>query len=754
MKAKTQDGLPSRSPVLFWLLSLALVFYGLDLSAQDTAFTYQGRLNSNGGPATGFYDLRFKLFLDSQGNTQVGSAFLTNGVAVSNGLFLATIDFGTGTFNGSNYWLELDVKTNGAGAYVNLNPLQALTPVPYALFAYNSAGGGGLAAGIYSNAVTLSNPANNFSGSFTGNGARLINLNASALGGLGATNFWVTGGNSGTSPGNSNFLGTVDFQALDLRVNGQRAFQLVPTTNTANIVGGDQHNFVGAGVYGATIAGGGTPAYPGGSGLTNVVLVNFGTIGGGTGNSVGSNPSGTGDSATVAGGWGNVAFGNNTSVAGGAVNMNWGDNSAIGGGYGNIIQTNCSTATIAGGSENSISNTAYYTTISGGYFNTISSPWASIGGGGYHSIATNSNSGTISGGFSHTIKHDSFDCTISGGSYSTIGTNSYYSTIAGGRSNTIGDNSTASAIGGGYINQITNASTYAVISGGNNNVAGGGNATIGGGGYNLASGPGSVIGGGGFDGTNYTGNSASGNASTIGGGCNNFATNSFATVAGGYGNLAGGACSFAGGKNALAAGDGSFVWNSFPGTNYVTPGQEFFILGQHGLRVDYNNQLASGSGDRWVYIGDGVTGPIFSRVTTTFLAWNGAYLSDAGVWNNSSDRNRKTDFRDVDPREILQRLAALPIRQWRYTNEVASVKHLGPTAQDFQASFGLGGDDKTIGTIDEGGVALAAIQGLNQELEAKEAKLRVQQKELTQLEQTVAQLRQLVDKLAASRNGP
>src|SRR6202008_3815680 len=69
------------------------------------------------------------------GNTQAGGAVLTNAVPVSNGLFTVTIDFGAGFFNGSNYWLEVDVRTNGAGGYANLNPLQALTPAPYAIFA-------------------------------------------------------------------------------------------------------------------------------------------------------------------------------------------------------------------------------------------------------------------------------------------------------------------------------------------------------------------------------------------------------------------------------------------------------------------------------------------------------------------------------------------------------------------------------------------------------------------------------------------
>ena len=46
-------------------------------------------------------------------------------------------------------------------------------------------------------------------------------------------------------------------------------------------------------------------------------------------------------------------------------------------------------------------------------------------------------------------------------------------------------------------------------------------------------------------------------------------------------------------------------------------------------------------------------------------------------------------------------------------------------AQDFHAAFALGGgDDKHINVGDEGGVALAAIQGLNQKLDARAAELK------------------------------
>jgi hypothetical protein len=95
-------------------------------------------------------------------------------------------------------------------------------------------------------------------------------------------------------------------------------------------------------------------------------------------------------------------------------------------------------------------------------------------------------------------------------------------------------------------------------------------------------------------------------------------------------------------------------------------------------------------------------------------------ISQAG---QPSDRNIKTDFSVVQPEEILKKLLALPIQHWRFTNEVEGIRHLGPTAQDFKAAFGLGTSDKTIGPVDENGVALVAIQGLNQKVDELKGEL-------------------------------
>jgi hypothetical protein len=51
-----------------------------------------------------------------------------------------------------------------------------------------------------------------------------------------------------------------------------------------------------------------------------------------------------------------------------------------------------------------------------------------------------------------------------------------------------------------------------------------------------------------------------------------------------------------------------------------------------------------------------------------------------------------------------------------FSNQVTP-PHLGPVAQDFHADFGVGLDDRSICTLDADGVALAAIQGLNQKHE-------------------------------------
>ena len=140
--------------------------------------------------------------------------------------------------------------------------------------------------------------------------------------------------------------------------------------------------------------------------------------------------------------------------------------------------------------------------------------------------------------------------------------------------------------------------------------------------------------------------------------------------------------------------------------------------------------------------------------TNLALAWNSA--GNVGIGTNSpnqklvvagniyatgtitpnSDRNQKTDFASVDPATVLAKVAALPIQEWRFKAEQTAVRHIGPMAQDFRAAFGLGEVPTAIATVDADGVALAAIQGLNQKLEetrAENADLKARLEKLEQL---------------------
>ena len=81
-----------------------------------------------------------------------------------------------------------------------------------------------------------------------------------------------------------------------------------------------------------------------------------------------------------------------------------------------------------------------------------------------------------------------------------------------------------------------------------------------------------------------------------------------------------------------------------------------------------------------------------------------------------SDRALKANIAAVDPVDMLARVRELPIATWNYTSDDPAIRHIGPMAQDFAATFGVGADDRHIHPVDGHGVALAAIQGLAVEL--------------------------------------
>jgi hypothetical protein len=550
-----------------------------------------------------------------------------------------------------------------------------------------------------------------------------------------------------------------------------------------NLIGGSSVNFVSGGIVGATIGGGGSTVFD----YTNSVTGNFGTVGGGMENTAnndatvggGAANTGSGGWSTVGGGYGNTASGELATVGGGYVNTASGigsfiggggydggtfsgnsaigNASVIGGGLGNTIQINATDSTIGGGTLNSIQTNAYQSTIAGGNQNVIqvNADQSTIGGGnqntnlsslafiggGYQNYIQPGNAPVIGGGYQNLIESNSYEATIAGGWTNVIGTNAYQATIGGGSHNTA--SGTEATVGGGDENQATN---YATVPGGFGNTANGIGSFVGGGGWdgttfsgNSALGNASVVGGGlgnnipsggayafiggGIDNTNRSEvatvgggefNTASGFWATVGGGDRNSATNSFATVPGGENNIAGGPDSFAAGDNAQATNTGAFVWSDGTGT----------------LTASTNNNsvtMRAGGGYRF-----------FSGTPNTTYA----YLAPgSGSWTSMSDRNAKEHFQAVNPLDVLERVAVLPVSTWNYKTQPAGVRHIGPTAQDFKAAFAVGETDTGISTVDEGGVALAAIQGLNQKLQEE---LNRQDAENAELKQRLEALEKIV----------
>jgi uncharacterized coiled-coil protein SlyX len=161
-----------------------------------------------------------------------------------------------------------------------------------------------------------------------------------------------------------------------------------------------------------------------------------------------------------------------------------------------------------------------------------------------------------------------------------------------------------------------------------------------------------------------------------------------------------------------------------------------------GMRIFTNQALTTGVSFGGPAVNPSVCGsanPYHGQATAMISTSTGAYLSTSGVWTNTSDVNRKHLFESVHGEDVLDRLRGLPIRSWSYRVDNTSVRHLGPTAQDFRASFGLGSDELTIATVDADGVALAAAQAL-------EARTASQAEEIERLRaQNAAQAAEITD---------
>ncbi len=246
---------------------MLIVALGFALPTQGASFVYRGSLNDRGAPAQGEYAFRLSFYAAEFGTEALVPAITLDAVPVTYGVFNAELELAPALQARDTLWLQVEVRDAG-GTFVPLDGRSAVEP-------------------------------------------------SAVVGGV----CWDTTGNSGTNP-STNFIGHTDNQPVVLRSNNLIVGTLGPIDLingfAADVVLGSPLNSVDAGIFGATICGGGSSRLdcgPGGNtSCANEVDNLFGTVSGGYGNHAGFH-------GAVGGGRSNVASGESSTIPGGELNQ-------------------------------------------------------------------------------------------------------------------------------------------------------------------------------------------------------------------------------------------------------------------------------------------------------------------------------------------------------------------------------------------------------------------------------------------------
>ncbi len=302
---------------------------------------YQGRLLNGTNLVNATINIQFTLF-DAETAGQAQYLEQDSNLPVVDGLYVTTLgdnpligDFPTVLTNQA-LWLELQI--NGQ----TLAPRERLAAVSYAIVASRVTNGAISELALADGAVTRAKLRDNavsgekIAGGTISNthlamaavtGPKIaagavnpVNLNTPAF----TNTFWMAQGNAGTpiAPLGDYFIGTVDNNGFDIRVNNSRAMRYRPDASSPLLIGGHVSNTVSA--SGSVIAGGGSDAAP------QAIEGAYGFIGGGVGNRITN-----AIAATIGGGDRNLATGDYAAVLGGRNNRATGLGAAVPGGISN-----------------------------------------------------------------------------------------------------------------------------------------------------------------------------------------------------------------------------------------------------------------------------------------------------------------------------------------------------------------------------------------------------------------------------------
>ncbi|MGA9334736.1 MAG: tail fiber domain-containing protein [Rudaea sp.] len=671
---------------LLRLFSYGIVFAVLAASLHGVAgaatFIYHGSLQDSGKPAEGSYDLELTLYASAGGGRVIGGPLVLYKVPVHQGSFSTQADFGSLADIAGTAWLEVKVRSAGSGEFAALS---ARAPVSAADTASVCPGA------------------------------------------------WTLDGNAGTAPGTGagqNYLGTADNQPLVLAINGAQAARWIPSGNSmypdsTNVELGSSGNFVGAGVAGASVGGGGDPSLSNCGPSSDQPCVN----------------SATNDFTAVGGGFFNTASGLAATVAGGDYNAASGDLSSVGGGFYNNA-------------------TGASATVAGGYYNFSGGDYSMIAGGTHNSAS--GNFAVIAGG----------DNNYAAGTSSAVG---------GGRQNQASADDTT--IGGGINNQAT--AEGATIAGGSGGVASGLFSGVLGGEGNVASGIDSAVVSGYFNQAQASdavvcggaGNQASGYESSVPGGYSNLAGGDYSFAAGQGAN----ARAPAGGCVTGFCGDyGTFVWSDGSTSSFTSSGpDQFLIQAVGGVAINttpvnssveltiaaepYNSDYVSmylrqATINAGILISSGAaTSSQANNAVFTIDQYNGTTqkhvmaidaagntLNITGAWTMFSDRRLKRDIGPID--HPLDTFLALHGETFAYIDPARAMaqpgRRMGFIAQDVETVLPqwVGEDERGYKMVTPTGFEALSVEALRELRAEKDAQIEILQNKLDDLSARLSRL--------------
>ncbi|HYG24859.1 MAG TPA: tail fiber domain-containing protein [Verrucomicrobiae bacterium] len=707
------------------LALLSLVVSAAQLFAQGTAFTYQGQLNDGTSPASGIYDLRFTIHDLASGGGALGGAVTNSATSVNNGLFTVTLNFGAAPFNGADRWLEIGVRTNGGGAFTTLSPRQAITATPYSIQSANAS-----TAATVSGSVSVTQLA----GTILSNNIGAESITTSMLAPGAVTTGAIADGavTAAKMVIDSNWFAALTIANPTPAIQDQFGSSLAVVGNDRVLIGAYQDDTGGFDAGAAYLFN-----------LNGTLSTTFTNPTPAEGDYFGYAVAPVGNDRVLIGAYQDDTSGMDAGIAylfstNGSLLMNvTNPTPAAGDFFGYSAAAVGNGQVLVGAYQDDTgaadAGSAYLFSTNGTLLTTFTNPAPAIGDSFGSSVAAVGNDRVMIGAFL-----DDTGANGAGSAYLFSTNGALLMTFT---------NPTPAA-GDRFGVRVASMGNDRVLIGASDDDTGAGNA----GAAYLFSVNGTLL-------TTFTNPAPA---------VNDYFGSAIAPV-GSDRVLIGAYSDSAGAPDAGAA--YLFSTNGTLLTTFTNPtpaNGDFFGLPVASLGSDrvligaFSDSMgASDSGVMHLFSTETYAPGLVADAVRSGSIGATSFDATIGVWTRSgdnvfrpfgnvgigtatpqqklhvignifatgsvtglSDRNAKRDFAPVNSREVLEKVSALPLSTWSYIAD-DGVRHLGPMAQDFHSAFGVGMDDKTISMLDADGVALAAIQGLNQKLEEK-----LQQKEM------------------------